>query len=67
MTSGFKSIFADLEDAAKTLNPSKGQTLYTVKTKSSGWASRRTSRTPRRQTHRRDAVEIVDRDGAWLE
>jgi trimethylamine-N-oxide reductase cytochrome c-type subunit TorC len=68
MTSGFKSIFADLEDAAKTLNPSKGQTLYTVKTKSF-WLGK-----PKDESDAADGkliaatpVEIVDRDGAWLE
>jgi trimethylamine-N-oxide reductase cytochrome c-type subunit TorC len=50
------------------LNPSKGQTLYTVKTKSF-WLGK-----PKDESDAADGkliaatpVEIVDRDGAWLE
>ena len=67
MSTGYKAIFADLEDAAKTLSPSVGQTLYTVTTKPF-WLAK-----PKDESHASDGrllaatpVEVVERDGAWL-
>jgi trimethylamine-N-oxide reductase cytochrome c-type subunit TorC len=67
MSSGYKAIFADLEDASKSLNPAVGATLYTMTTKSF-WLEK-----PKDESDTSDGklvaatpVEVVGRDGAWL-
>jgi trimethylamine-N-oxide reductase cytochrome c-type subunit TorC len=67
MSTGYKAIFADLEDASKSLSPAVGATLYTMTTKPF-WLEK-----PKDETADGDGklvaatpVEVVERDGAWL-
>jgi trimethylamine-N-oxide reductase cytochrome c-type subunit TorC len=67
MSTGYKAIFADLEDASKSLNPAVGATLYTMTTQPF-WLEK-----PKDESDTSDGklvaatpVEVVDRNGAWL-
>jgi len=67
MSSGYKAIFAGLEDASKSLNPAVGATLYTMTTRPF-WLDK-----PKDESDTSDGklvaatpVEVVERDGAWL-
>jgi trimethylamine-N-oxide reductase cytochrome c-type subunit TorC len=67
MSTGFKAIFADLEDASKSLSPAVGATLYTMTT-APFWLEKPkdVSDTSDGKLVAATPVEIVDRDGAWL-
>ncbi len=64
MSTGYKAIFADLEDASKSLSPAVGATLYTMTTKPF-WLEK-----PKDESDTADGklvaatpVEVVERDG----